>query len=292
KLQLIGSDPELIGQNRECDSSRGYEKPVGVNAALNPFSLGYVEFHGIDNFAAATVPNLDYQPLGWYVKFHGGEVPDATAPLAIPGKEYRLRVRMKAETPLEDAMDVSVKVLGENLSHVVMDKTTVLGNVDLTADYRWYGGNFRVPDNQEAWIIKTIWDSKQPGGMCYLDEWSVTRADNTGTETEDFWVEINGENCFCPGVMSEGESCLFDLQPPTIKNDLHFNVGVEGCRTGAIRMVYENPILWSDDVSIGVNSVGDNVYNCRFEMVSRYAPDNVSLSPLGDRVDIEDATCV
>lgn len=113
---------------------------------------------------------------------------------------------------------------------------------------------------------------------------------NTESETRDFSVMINGEDYFYAGSLSKRESCLFDLNHALIRNELWFEVRVDGCKTGFIRMIYEKPILWSDDISVGVNAVEDNIYDCHFEMVSRYTSGKISLCPLNNSVvDIEAA---
>jgi len=297
KLQLIGEDdPELVLQNEDFDYCGGGGGATyhwwgydDSSAREHGTTAGWIEFHGVDELSASTTFNAAYS------EWIGGKVPYSTAPRVVPGKEYRLRVRLRADAPVENAMDVSVMVLGENLSHVVMEKTPVLRDLDLTPEWQWFEGTFTVPENDEAWIVKTIWNSKQPGVTCYMDRWSITRADSTGTTTENFEVNLNGEKCFYPGALNRGEYYEHYLNPTTINNELNFSVSIGGSRVGFVRLVYENPLLWSDDVSFGVNSVsGDiyNCYNCHLEMVANYSPDQVTLYPLRDWVDVEGSSDV
>lgn len=319
ELQLIGSGPELVGLNKEMNfwgGSRiarewiGYEEGLEIDRVANPWinksnitgvnellknlfnrkkvsekGHNYVEFDGTRTFAASTTPSGKYQGwmgLDWYQKWEDGKVPDSTTPRAIPGGKYKLRVRMKADSNVKDAMSVSVKVLGENLERIVMKKSKIFNALDLNDSYQWYEREFTVPENEKAWIIKTIWESRKSGSNCYLDEWSITRA-NTTFRTENFTVTLNGKNFSSREPLTRNESQNYSLNPRRVKNKLKFSPRIDGSKTGIVRIVYKNPLLWSDDASFGVNDVGENGYDCRLEMVSNYS-ETVSLSPFNSKV--------
>ncbi len=326
-LELIGTGPELVGLNKEFDfwgASRfsrewiGYEEGMEISKVDNPWinkpnltfltelvKMGadllvdkapsekghnYVEFDGVRTFSTSTTPDGMYQgwlALDWYSKWVDGKVPDSTTPRAISGETYKIRVRMRADSNLEDAMDISVKVLGENLEKVVMEKTKVFENLGLNDSYQWYESEFTVPENKKAWIIKTIWKSQKPGRTCYLDEWSVTRSDAAPT-TENFTVTLNGENFTCSQILDRNDSQKYFLNSKLVKNKLDFSPEIEGSKTGIIRLVYKNPVLWSDDVSIGINSLEENNYNCQLKMVSNYS-EIASISPFKSGITIENA---
>lgn len=182
----------------------------------------------------------------------------------------------------EKVMDTGVKDTGlewYSISKFVYDGQTFTYDNRVLAEnvqLQLIGSNFELTEQN------VLWDR-------LLD---TTRSDTT--ETNDFWVNINEEYYFYPGTLTEKESCLFVLNPTLIKNKLQFNVGISGSKTGFIRVIYEEPILWSDDISIGINELcfEENTYNCHFEVVSKYAPDNISLCPLMDSVDVEAAKSV
>ncbi len=334
ELQLIGSGPGLVGLNNEMEYwgaskiSRdwiGYEEGLEITKVDNPWinkpnltfptELGkkmidflsdkkpsekghnFVKFDGVRTFSTSTVPGGMYQGwlgLDWYSKWVDGKVPDSTTPRAISGESYKLRVRMKADSNVENAMDISVKVLGENLEKVVMKKTKIFDGLDLSDSYQWYESEFTVPENEKAWIIKTIWGSRKSGKDCYLDEWSMTRTGATSS-SENFTVTLNGKVFSSPESLSLNESQNYSLNPELVKNELEFSPEIGGSKTGIVRMVYKDPVLWSDDASFGVNKVGENGYNCRLEMVSNYS-ETVSFSPFksglvfgkGQKVSVKD----
>jgi predicted phosphodiesterase len=300
KLQLIGEGgrgKDLVWMNRGfsyyAPSSLekaatmwvGYEDDDNNPAPSNltkpyyyPGESGFIRFDGTDIFATATTYESEYT-------HEGGHIPWSTTPWAVPGKEYKVRARMKSNGAVNNAMDISAMVLGEDLTNVVMPKTAVLEGIDLTNRYEWYEGTFTVPDNEDAWIIKIIWNSWQEDEICYLDEWSVTRADGNGNETADFWVEVNGEKHEVTGSLPDGEVREFALSQSSIKNDLDIQVGIGGTRVGMFSIVYERPYLWSDDVSIGINSTRAGTANIHVEKLSQYTPDAVFV-PLQAGVDV------
>jgi hypothetical protein len=211
----------------------------------------------------------------------------------MPGKKYRLRVRMKADRELEDAMDVSVVVVDRNdITHHVMPLRTVLEDIDLDTRYRWYSGTFTVPEQGDPWFAKTVWQSKVEGATCYLDAWSVRRADATGATTEDFAVTVNGARHVVQGALPEGEMREFRIAPRDVKGQLDIDVDIGGNRVGMFRVVYENPILWSDDASLGVESVGSGAYRCNLDMVSRFSGGTACLTPLRKGVKVRKARSV
>lgn len=293
KLEFVGRGPELVEQNRCFDywgdgggggplQWIGYEQDDD-----NGDHAGYVEFAGVDTFATATTPAMGFQsvdwftkqPLDWFTKWIDGKVPDATTPLAIPGKKYTLRVRLKADKSVKNAMNVGIQILGQDLEKIIYDDPRLLENIDLTDEYKWFSGNFVVPDNQDAWIIKTFWISEKAGIKCYLDEWSITRT-NASSVTKDFTVSLNGSLFKDTGDLSPRVAKQFDLQPEIMKNVLEISSQIKGSRTGFIRLIYNVPTLWSDDVSIGINrAVNSDEFECHFDLVSNYA-ENISLYPL------------
>lgn len=299
-LQLMGSNSELIQQNEKFSFFGEREGAVNFyygsvntlswigyeNDNNNGKTDGHVEFHGKDEFATSTKPVLGNQfNLGWYTKWEEGKVPDSTTPIAIPGKSYEIKVKLKAGSFVDDAMDVYAMVLGKNLSNIVMPKTLVMGNLSLTEDYAWYDGTFTVPNDSDAWIIKTIWESKQESATCYMDEWSFTR-EGAADHSKDFSIEFNGESFSHQGNLQVNERRDFVLDPYLMKSNLVLTSTVKGSHTGFYRIIYHDPIAWSDDMAfehVSSNPLTSE-YTCKLNVISpAITEDHLSLSPFGDQ---------
>lgn len=311
KVQLIGEgeeEAELVWMNRKFNyfepegpgcAARwiGYESDVnnGTGGETAPFyseKNDFITFNSKDVFATAT-STMSKEPPCTHER---GHVPWSTTPWAVPGKAYKLRVKMKGEGQIKDAMSVKIKVLsrdnyaraipGQPIDDPLMEEV-VLDKVDLEENYNWYEGSFTVPDNEKAFIIKTIWESQQDGETCYLDEWSMTREDREGLKTEDFGLALNDKIIQTKGCLPEGKVKTFNLDPTTIDNKLNFKAKIGGSRVGMVRLVYDDPILWSDDVSMGIKSAENQKYNCHFKIVSHSPEDKVSLTPLSSKTEVQ-----
>ncbi len=324
RIQLIGSDPELVNQNKEFDYWGGFsgggpikwmgysegsygkkaeifgkERTESLHAILEwigkeialgkEASPGFYEFEGKEKLETATQPAMGYQ--GWfseserYTKWIDGKVPNSTTPRAIPGGKYRIKSRLKAEEFEENSMDITVKILGENVDRTIAKKE-VMKDLDLKSEYITFEENFTVPDNENVWIIKTIWNSKKVDQNIYLEEWSLTRA-NVSRETKKFHLKMNEKGFNTEGSLSPNESKDFKIDPNSINNDLRFESEIAGSKTGMVRMVYEDPILWSDDVSIGVLEKENSSFHSLLKPVSKYS-EVASLSPF-ENIHIENA---
>ena len=312
KVQLIGEGKEhseLVWMNRkfnyyepdefECAARWiGYESDADNGASGSKKENAYyseegcITFNGRDVFAAAT-STMQEEPPCTHERAH---VPWSTTPWAVPGKPYKVQVKMKGEGLVEDAMSVRVKVLSrDNYARPIPDKPiedpvmeeVVLNKVDLTDDYKWYEGSFTVPQNEDCFVIKTIWESHQDGQTCYLEQWSVTRADQTDEMTRDFVVTINGDVFQTEGVLKEGEVRTFSLEPTTVDNELEFKAHIGGSRVGMVRFIYDDPILWSDDASFGIKSKEDQGYKAHLKQVSHSPKDKISLTPLSPATEVE-----
>ncbi len=302
KVQLIGEgedDTELVWINRKfnyyTDMWLGYENDFNNGKpsedSLDPAKYsenGQIKFYGVDNLAAATWYERTGGPDSLGYAHVGGKIPWSTTPWAVPGGEYDIRVKVKADEVVENAMDVSVKVLTENIDREVMGRTKVIEDIDLTENYQWYEGSFTVPENDQAWIIKTIWNSKNEDVTCYMDEWSVMRGDKTGVSTENFYLTINGTKYGTSETLSEGSFETFEMDSSDVNNLINIESSIGGNRMGMFRMIYEDPIIWSDDVSMGVSEEDGNVYDVHLERVSQYS-EVASLSPFQENVVVEDA---
>lgn len=285
-LQVIGSDPELIGQNNKFDyfgeqdfvTSRlywiGYERDEN-----NGDTKGRVFFQGKDDFAASIRPSLEPQlQIGWYNKWEEGKVPDSTTPIAISGEKYIIRMKAKASESIDNAMDMTIRVLGKDLTNEVYKKK-ILEGMDLSTSYQWFEGEFIVPNDDEAWIIQTEWESKQDNVNCYLDEWSITR-DFQSQQLENFSIMINNHNYSSDDAFAYNEYKQFRLNNSDITNELEIESNLNGSKTALIRLKYEDPMIWSDDLSFGWDSSSENSFRCNIKIVSSVAPDDgLSISP-------------
>jgi len=305
KVQLIGEgeeDTELVWLNRKfnyyTDMWLGYENDFNngkpSKESLDPAGYsenGQIKFYGVDNLAAATWYERTGGPDSLGYAHVGGKIPWSTTPWAVPGGEYDIRVKVKADEPVENAMDVSVKVLTENINREVMGRTKVIEDIDLTENYQWYEGSFTVPENDQAWIIKTIWNSKDADATIYMDEWSVRRGDKTGTSTDNFYLTINGTEYGTSETLPEGSFETLNMDSSDINNVVNIESKIGGNRMGMFRMIYEDPIVWSDDVSMGLIEESEDAYDVHLERVSKYS-ETVSLSPFEDSVVVENTNSV
>lgn len=80
----------------------------------------------------------------------------------------------------------------------------------------------------------------------------------------------------------------FQVDPRDIQNELNMDVEIGGNRVGMFRIVYENPLLWSDDASVGVRQVTEGACRCRLQMVSQFSPGTACLTPLAEGVTVAD----
>lgn len=284
-LQFIGSDTELIEQNRKFShwGHKDYENSLlyGIgyeDDANNGDTEGEVKFAGKDSFATSISPSLESQVLiGWYVKWEEGKVPDSTTPIAIPGESYRIKIRAKANKDISGAMDVSMKILGKNLSNVISEHK-VMENLDLTPSYQWFESEFSVPDNKDAWIMQTIWQTKKEEATCFLDEWSIAR-DYDSPRVENFSILINGYNCTSYQPRGYNDKEIFHIPNTYIGNKLNIQPQINGSKSGLIRLIYEDPLLWSDDLSFGTTSFTETEFEVEFNLVSPAAfEDYISVS--------------
>ena len=103
--------------------------------------------------------------------------------------------------------------------------------------------------------------------------------------TNNFTVFLNGYEYAHTGILALNECAEFTIDPLTIQQQLDFVPLINGSKTGFIRLIYQDPLLWSDDVSIGIKSVSSDRYECDFRVISPAAPDHkVSLTPFGKNI--------
>ncbi|MCK4640823.1 MAG: metallophosphoesterase [Candidatus Marinimicrobia bacterium] len=291
KLQLSGeSDRELVLLNRSFDHVEidgnyaahwwGYDNAYPNKNGSQP---GQILLQGKDHISASTNCLL-YN--GEYVYWIEGKLPYSTVPRGIPGKKYRFRMKAKANTFVEDAINVIVDIISPNIQKVVARDTLFTG-LSLTTDWQWFEKEFTLPQDTSVWGIKTIWESKQSGITCYLDEWSIERVDTNGLYTKNFNVTFNNRLYQYPDDLDAYDYVQYDVDPLLIKNNLKFSAEIEGNRIGFIRFIYEKPILWSDDVSVGVNSNHENDYNIHVELASKYVVDRATITLFDNTLDIE-----
>ena len=292
-LQVAGeNDRELILINRDFEhvevTGNYYAHWWGYDNAFptkNGSQIGQIVMSGQDNISAST-KNLVYNNSNVY--WIEGKVPYSTVPRAIPGKSYRFSMRAKASSTTDTAMNVIMKITSDNVRNVIKSDT-LFKELALTSEWQWYKTDFTLPEDSAVWCMKTCWETLQTGANCYLDEWSIERVDTTGSTTESFTVTFNEQTYNHSAVLDSYETASFNIDPSRMQNNLKIKAGIQGNRMGFVRLIYEKPILWSDDLSVGFNSASDNSYNIHLEPVSEYIDDYASISLFDNRFDLENS---
>lgn len=290
-LQLVGeSNPELILLNHDFEHvetvGNYYAHWWGYDNAFptkNGSETGQIIMSGKDYISAST-RNLVYN--GSDVYWIEGKVPYSTVPRGIPGKTYRLLMRARAGSLMDNAMNVIMKIAAENVQNIIK-ADTLFYELTLTPEWQWYEQEFTLPEDSAVWCMKTCWESLQTGANCYLDEWSIVRADTSGIATENFTVTFNGQDFNYSGNLQSYETVSFELDPLFMQNDLKLTADIEGNRMGFVRLIYQKPILWSDDLSVGLNCQTESTYNIHLEPVSDFIHDFVSVTLFNNRLDLE-----
>ena len=290
-MQIAGeSNRELVLLNRDFEHveivGNYYAHWWGYDNAFptkNGSETGQIIMSGRDIISAST-QNLIYN--GSDVYWIEGKVPYSTVPRGIPGKTYRFRMRAKAGSTTDNAMNVIMQIAGENVQNIIK-ADTLFNNLALTPDWQWYEKEFVLPEDSAVWCLKTCWETLQTGANCYLDEWSIERVDTTGSATENFTVIFNGQVFQNNAILDRYEVASFDIDPLLVQNDLNISTLVEGNRMGFVRLIYHNPVLWSDNLSVGLNNKTETSFNLHLEPVSDFIQDFASVTLFNNRLDLD-----
>ncbi len=178
-----------------------------------------------------------------------GKVPYNTA-IAVPGGTYNLTCRIRT-TNGSGTVDLKVTIPRYlDLSSKVWSKQVVSSNAPVNSTYRNCSAVFTIPNDEDCWFIKPFvrFDS---GATYEMDSWSLKMVGN-GDSTDDISVTVNGETHSVGGSLGTLEHTGFQLDNTTIDNTLDFNCSIDGNRVGIVRMIYQGPVLWSDDVTFGI----------------------------------------
>ena len=259
KLELVGSNvteqidnPELDGCHESDEDGgprfEGYWYAVrGDEAALNTETGEedeYIKIAGDNTVSlAASAP----------VEGHGeGLVPYNTA-IAVPGKTYDFSARIKtaAGTGSVDFL-VSIPEYLTLYTHVWEDERIYAGFA-VTDEFVTFSETFTVPNDDAAWFIQPKIHFDDPAVTYIWDSWSLKMVGD-GDVTEDFSVTLNDETHTASGLLEHHDYSTFTLSNTTMSNTLSFSCTIHGNKVGMVRLIYEEPQLWSDDVSIGIEN--------------------------------------
>lgn len=292
-LQVAGEgERELILLNRCFDhfeaTGNYYAHWWGYDNAFptkNGSQVGQIIMSGQDNISAST-KNLVYNNADVY--WIEGKVPYSTVPRAMPGKTYQFKMRAKASSATDAAMNVIMQISSDNIQNIIKSDT-LFKELALSSEWQWYSKDFTLLADSAVWCMKTCWESLQTGANCYLDEWSIERVDTTGSATENFIVTFNGQTFSHSAVLDTYETASFTIDPLLMQNKLKIKADIQGNRMGYVRLIYEKPILWSDDLSVGLNSASDHFYRIHLEPVSEYIDYYALVSLYDNRLDLENS---
>ncbi|MHA1338538.1 MAG: metallophosphoesterase family protein [Promethearchaeota archaeon] len=297
KAEIISANPNLVNQNEEFKfwypkQINPFQIPIEdvywigfYNDENNPIENECVIFNGEDIFSTSIRPALRLQPwLGWYTKWTEGKVPDSTTPLVFTGNTYNISCRFKADSYASNSLDVFAEIYSENLSSPIYGPVPVISNATVTTDWQWIYGNIELPKNDpnltNAWILRLIWKTKTQNKF-YLDSWNVKLANSTDYITS-FQISINNKSIISDNqVLNIGEFRSYELNPAEIENINKFKFNINGSGTALFRLIYENPIIWSDDFTFGIlNKNSDYNYTIKINPLTVCA-DSVgySISP-------------
>jgi hypothetical protein len=255
KLELIGSSVTEQIDNPELDncdminesSKKGYWYAVeGEDNALNLLTGeydGYVEING-DNL-------LELSTSGDKKAHHvEGKVPYNTA-LAIPGKTYEFKAKIKTVNgsgAIDILMDVP-KML--TLNNPVLDNFKLLDNVTVNDSYHAFSKVFTLPNNNSMWFIQPKIYFYNANITYNWDSWSLKMITDNNF-TEDFTIALHGDSRTISGYLLNHEYEEIFLPAIKMNNTLNFKTEIKGNKVGMVRLIYDKPQLWSDDVSFGI----------------------------------------
>jgi len=299
RLELIGTDTTELLDNPELDGCHevdevsggwngGYWYAVrGDEAALN---LWTGEEDGRIRIAGGTV--LELAASGARQNYVEGKVPYNTG-AAVAGRSYTFTATLWTEegTGRLDIMASIPKV--DTLNKYIWRDQLLAEGLTVEPTPRTYRVTFTVPEAPGGWFIQPKLRLHDPGVVYLWDRWSLTM-DAEGPVTADFAVTINGRPCQTPGPLAHLEAATFDCPPNWIGNRLEFDCAIGGNRTGLVRLVYLEPYLWSDDVSIGVCAADQSLvrledsapYNDRTTLMSFDGDAPLLISPGFTRRDV------
>jgi len=273
-LELIGSNqteqidnPELDGCH-ESDEKGGTVKlsywyaVQGDAAALNKATGetdGYIKIAGARTIALSTRPSYS----GGSVE---GKVPYNTA-VAVPGKTYIFSARIRTDSGT-GSVDFWISIPKyPDISKFVWNKKSIRSDIVISGTYKTYTSTFTIPANDTGWFIQPHIHFDDSETVYFLENWSLKMAGN-GEYTNNFSVTLNNGSYTVSDDLRTFEYNAFELPVTSIGNLLAFNASIDGNRVGIARLIYERPLLWSDDVTIGIMDA--NTTSIRLEDRSPY----------------------
>ena len=272
KLYLVGTDNNELAYNKDFDywlnDYYAYYFCGFYNDDDN-FQDGVAVFNGADTMIAS----IHNQARLW----RDGKVP-YNMPVVVPGKTYEVRVKAKADATTADALDVKIHFLGKDVSSVISTVTPIAG-ADLTTSYQWFSGTFTAPAG--AWLAQIEFVT-YGSNTYYIDAYSIKPV-GTSSYTEDFSLTINGETHTYTGTLLDGQMVTFTLNKSTMQNELQISASIGGNKVGIFMLVYENPLLFSDDATLGDNGDG-SIYVKRTNQWC----DKITIIPLDENAEITD----
>jgi len=259
KLELIGSNvteqidnPELDGCH-ESDENQGTQKGGFWYAVRGDEDALNKDTGEEDGFIMITGDHtLRLAASGAKKKCIEGKIPYNTA-IAVPGKMYQFSARLKTVAG-PGSVDFLVSIPKYLTLHdYVWQNHLIHANFSVGDVFETFSETFTVPDNEHAWFIQPKIRFDHPDITYVLDSWSLKMVGDSDV-TENFSVAFNDEVFKVEGPLEHHAYSIFRLSNTIMDNAMEFNCSLQGNRVGILRLIYERPQLWSDDVSIGIEN--------------------------------------
>ncbi|MBD3168901.1 MAG: T9SS type A sorting domain-containing protein [candidate division Zixibacteria bacterium] len=188
--------------------------------------------------------------------FIEGKVPYNTA-VAIPGKTYTFACSLRTASGY-GTVDYLISIPKyENLRNWVWEDSVIASDIVVDGESKLYSQSFTLPNNENMWFIQPKVVFKAPNEY-YMESWSL-QMQRDGNMPRNISVNLNGYSFHNPGNLAINDFASESLPATVIDNDLEFSVSIEGSKVGLVRLIYERPSLWSDDVTFGILSENQDV---------------------------------
>jgi len=151
------------------------------------------------------------------------------------------------------------------------------------AGFEWYAVTWHVCDGQQILVFNRIlaesYELQLFGSNLVYNSDSGAYA-FSGLGTDNLEVVLNGKQFKVAGFLPRAAPVTFNLPYTIIQNELQCFARAGGNGTGMVRLVYKKPLLWSDDVSIGVLEKNADGWLCKFIPTTKLGICDVSLYPV------------
>lgn len=245
-IELIGINSSELAYNTELDYGYDHKNPIYfcgfLNDSDNYMWNGQARFNGSDEM----ILGIGYTHK-WWIQ---GKVP-YNMPTVVPGKNYTLMVRARANRSASDCLNVNIRFLKWNISRVVSTIRPFM-DLDLTDEYITYFANFTAPAG--SWLAQVQFVTTG-NDTYYIDRYSVRPRSAKGN-TDNFTIEIGNQTFNVNGDLDEYEVHRFKMKGHSLGRTIDLKATIGGNKAGIVQLVYERPLLYSHDSTLGLGANG------------------------------------